>query len=167
MKKNIFLYLFIFALLINVFTYMYFTNKQKFEDGRIVQLETLRKSLKDSLESEKNKVADANYFSLAYNDNALEYFAESEEISTLESRIKDGILNLNASPKGNPLVGYDAINGQNWLINKVHVLNHRWIIADFNNGKAWGEVLIKYFAEPDGTFKYETIETLLHADTVK
>ncbi len=165
MKKNIFLYLFIFALLINVFTYMYFTNKQKFEIGRIEQLEAGRKSLKDSLEAEKGRVADANYFSLVANDNALEYFA-NEDITTLEGRIKDGLLEMNAKPNGNPLVGYDAVDGKNWLINKVQVINHRWIVADFSNGKAWGEVLIKYFAEPDGTFKYETIQTLLHTDTV-
>jgi hypothetical protein len=166
MKKNIFLYLFIFALLTNVFTYMYFTNKEKFEAGRIDKLEAGKKSLKDSLEVQMGKVADANYFTLAYNDNALDYFAESEDIATLENRIKDGVLDLNTNPKGNPLVGYDALNGKNFLINKVQVLNHRWIIADFSNGKAWGEVLIKYFAEEDGTFKYETIETVLHADTV-
>ncbi|AWH85928.1 hypothetical protein HYN59_12790 [Flavobacterium album] len=166
MKKNIFLYLFIFALLINVFTYMYFTNKQKFEDGRFEKQEAVNKSLKDSLEAEKNKAGDAGYFSLMTNDNAIDYF-EGQDLSTLENRIKDGIMEMNTRPGGNPLVGYDSVDGQNWMVNKVQVLNHRWIIADFNNGKAWGEVLIKYFAEPDGTFKYETIETLLYADTVK
>ncbi|WP_294822212.1 hypothetical protein [uncultured Flavobacterium sp.] len=167
MKKNIFLYLFIFALLINVFTYMYFSNRQKFEDGRIRKLEAARKSLKDSLQAEAEKVSDASYFMLAYNDNALDYFAESMDVSSLDKKIKDGVLVQNSNPKGNPLVGYDALNGSNFLINKVQVLNHRWIIADYSNGKAWGEVLIKYFAEPDGTFKYETMETLLHTGTVK
>jgi hypothetical protein len=167
MKKNIFLYLFIFALLINIFTYMYFSNKQKFEGERIGKLETARKSLKDSLESEKEKVADASYFMLVHNDNALDYFAESMDIASLDKKIKEGILDQNSNPKGNPLVGYDALNGTNFLINKIQVLNHRWIIADFSNGKAWGEVLIKYFARPDGTFEYETIETLLHTGTVK
>lgn len=166
MKRNIFLYLFIFTLLINVFTYMYFSNKQKFEDGRFEKLEAGKKAIKDSLEAEKAKLSDANYFALAYNDNALDYFTESTDIATLEGRIKDGLLAYNENPNGNPLTGYDALNGKNFLINKVQVLNHRWIIADFSNGKAWGEVLIKYFAEPNGTFKYETIETLLYADTV-
>jgi hypothetical protein len=167
MKKNIFLYLFIFALLTNVFTYMYFTNKEKFENDRIVKLEAGKKSLKDSLETVKGKVADANYFTLATNDNALEYFSESEDVATLEGRIKDGVMDLNTNPTGNPLVGYDALNGQNFLINKVQVINHRWIIGDFTNGKAWGEVMIEYFVEPDGKIKYDTIKTLLYADTVK
>lgn len=167
MKKNLFLYLFIFALLINVFTYMYFSNKQKFEDERIAKLEASRKSLKDSISLEKEKVAEANYFTLATNDNALDYFAESMDITSLDKKIKDGILDQNSNPKGNPLVGYDALNGSNFLINKVQVLNHRWIIADFSNGTAWGEVLIKYFANPDGTFEYKTMETLLHTGTVK
>jgi len=167
MKKNLFLYLFIFALLINVFTYMYFTNKQKYENGKIEVMQGRVKALKDSVAAEHDKVTDASYFTLTHNDNALEYFAESMPVDSLETKIKDGVIALNAGPNGNPLVGYEPINGKNWLVNKVQVINHRWIIADFSNGKGWGEVLIKYFAEPDGTFDYETIETVLYADTVK
>jgi len=30
------------------------------------------------------------------------------------------------------------------LINKVKLLNHKWIIADFSDGKYWGELFITY-----------------------
>ena len=49
MKKNILLYLFIFSILINVFTYVYFTNKQKYDAEKTENLTTRIESLKDSL----------------------------------------------------------------------------------------------------------------------
>ena len=32
-----------------------------------------------------------------------------------------------------------------YLINKVKILNHKWIIADFSNGSRWGEMWIEYY----------------------
>ncbi len=31
-----------------------------------------------------------------------------------------------------------------YFINKVKILNHKWIIADFSNGNRWGEMWIEY-----------------------
>jgi hypothetical protein len=39
--------------------------------------------------------------------------------------------------KGNPYVGQDQIKTNKFIINKVKVLNHRWIIADFSDGEYW------------------------------
>jgi hypothetical protein len=39
--------------------------------------------------------------------------------------------------KGNPYVGQDQ-GANKFIINKVKVLNHRWIIADFSDGE-YGE----------------------------
>jgi hypothetical protein len=46
-------------------------------------------------------------------------------------------MDLNANPKGNPYVGQDQIGANKFIINKVKVLNHRWIIADFSDGEYW------------------------------
>ena len=51
---------------------------------------------------------------------------------------------------------------QKFIINKVKILNHRWIIADFSDGEYWGEVLIKYFVNEDETISFETFESLLY-----
>ncbi len=32
-----------------------------------------------------------------------------------------------------------------YLINKVKILNHKWIIADFSKGTRWGEMWIEYY----------------------
>jgi hypothetical protein len=44
-----------------------------------------------------------------------------------------------------PYVGQDQIGANKFIINKVKVLNHRWIIADlvmWRKGECWGAVLM-------------------------
>jgi hypothetical protein len=52
------------------------------------------------------------------------------------------LLDFNSNPKGNPYVGQDKIGENKFIINKVKILNHRWIIADFSDGNIWGEVFL-------------------------
>jgi hypothetical protein len=165
MKKNLFLYLFIFAVLINVFTYMYFTNKNKYDSGRIVKMQKTLDERRDSIKAVNAKMEDASYFSLENNDNAMEYFA-GQDVNAIAVKVREGIDKLNQNKGGNPLVQYPSINGVPFIINKVRLLNHRWIIADFSAGSVWGEVLIKYFVDSDGTISYEPLQTLIYSDTV-
>lgn len=161
MKKNLFLYLFIFSLLINVFTYMYFTNKQKFEDTRIAKMETAVNASRDSIKAEKAKLADQDYFSLENNINAKDYF-QGQDIPALAIKVRDGIYAQNVNPQGNPLIGYPSMDGRPFTVSKIKVLNHRWVIVDFTNGMRWGEALIRYFVEDDGTITYEKGDTTLY-----
>jgi hypothetical protein len=50
------------------------------------------------------------------------------------------LLDFNSNPKGNPYVGQDQIGANKFIINKVKVLNHRWIIADYSDGEMWGGI---------------------------
>lgn len=162
MKKNLFLYLFIFSLLINVFTYMFFTNKQKYEDKRIEKMEANVKVAKDSMAVEKEKMTAENYFSLENNDNAKGYF-EGQDTNAIAIKVRDAIFKLNVNPAGNMLTGYPPMDGNKpFAIAKIKILNHRWVIADFTNGLRWGEVLIKYFVEEDGSISLEKGETVLY-----
>ena len=34
--------------------------------------------------------------------------------------------------------------GSDWIINKIHVVNHQWILTDFTNGTQWGDALFLY-----------------------
>lgn len=165
MKKPL-LYLFILSVLLNIFTYMYFTKKTKFEEDRIANFQKESKAKKDSITVLNNQVMDANYFSLEYNDNAIEYF-ENFDVNQLSAEIRDEISSLNEKPEGNPLTKYDIINGNKAIINKIKILNNRWIIADFNVGGAWGEVLIKYFKEEGKPTEYETMDTFIYPKTLK
>lgn len=165
MKKSFTLYAFILLVLINVFTYMFLSKEVEFEQNRY---EKTTKKLKDSLNSITTKLNDANYFSLEKNENAQNYFdlAIANKTIAYEKLIpvlKEKLMDFNANPKGNPYVGQDQIGTNKFVINKVKVLNHRWIIADYSDGKMWGEVLLKYFVNEDESISFEVMQSLLYA----
>jgi|TARA_R110002126_G_scaffold150292_6_gene296445 hypothetical protein len=164
MKKSFFLYAFILVALMNVFTYMFLSKEVEFEQNRF---EKTTKRLKDSLTSVTTKLNDANYFSLEKNENAQNYFESGNGKKVIQYEklipfVTEKLLDLNANPKGNPYVGQDQIGANKFIINKVKVLNHRWIIADFSDGEYWGEVLLKYFVNDDQTITFETNQSLLY-----
>jgi len=164
MKKSLFLYLFILAVLMNIFTYMYYSKKDNFEETHFAQTTA---KLKDSLASITTKYDDANYFSLENNQNAQNYFDQGDgkkfiPYEKLIPYVKEKLMDLNDNPKGNPYTGQDQIGAQKFIINKVKVLNHRWIIADYSDGEYWGEVLLKYFVNDDETITFEIIQSLLY-----
>lgn len=164
MKKSLLLYAFILIALLNIYTYMFLSKEVEFEQHRY---EKNTKKLKDSLNSLTAKLTDANYFSLEKNENAQNYFdtSGSEKMIQYEKLIpyvKEKLMDLNSNPKGNPYVGQDQIGANKFIINKVKVLNHRWIIADYSDGEIWGEVLLKYFVNDDETISFEVIQSLLY-----
>ena len=163
MKKSLFLYLFIMAVLMNIFTFMYFRKKDAFE---IQQNDKAVKKLEDSLTVVNAKLFDANYFSLENNQNAQDYFENKTTgeyyQQTLIPFVKDKLLDFNSNPKGNPYTGQDQIGENKFTINKVKVINHRWIIADYSDGEYWGEVLLKYFISDDKTVTFEVIQSVIH-----
>jgi hypothetical protein len=164
MKNSLLLYLFIIILLLNVFTYMYFSKELAFEKEKLAKTEV---KLKKDLETVSAKLVDANYFSLEKNENAQNYFNPDNATKTIQVEklipvVTEKLMDLNANPKGNPYVGQDQIGANKFIINKVKILNHRWIIADFSDGEYWGEVLIKYFINDDETVSFETFQSLLY-----
>ena len=164
MKKSLFLYLFILAVLMNIFTYMYYSKKNIFDE---TQFKTTNTKLKDSLTSISAKLDDANYFALENNQNAQDYLNSGEGIKNISYEkliplVKEKLMDLNENPKGNPYTGQDQIGAQKFIINKAKVLNHRWVIADFRDGEYWGEVLLKYFVNEDESITFETVQSILY-----
>jgi hypothetical protein len=164
MKNSLLLYLFIIILLLNVFTFMYFSKELAFEKEKSAKTEA---KLKKDIEAVNAKLVDANYFSLENNENAQNYFNPDNATKTIQIEklipvVTEKLMDLNANPKGNPYIGQDQIGANKFIINKVRILNHRWIIADFSDGEYWGEVLIKYFVNDDETVSFETFQTLLY-----
>jgi hypothetical protein len=54
------------------------------------------------------------------------------------------------------------MNGGRMLINKVRLLNHKWILADFSDGKYWGELFITYEILDKKELKFKLVESLLY-----
>lgn len=162
--KKLYLYLFIFAVLFNIFTYMFFNKQSTFQEKRYDEMTV---KMRDSINLLKGSPAADDYFDLDKNQKAQNYFdsedpAKFVDYVKLIPVVKDQLLNYNDNPKGNPYTGQDQITEQKFIINKIKILNHRWIIADYSDGEYWGEAMIKYFLNDDGTISYETFQSVLY-----
>jgi hypothetical protein len=127
---------------------------------RVTKLESEVELLKDSVQKSTLKVMDMQYFSLENNDDALAYF-EDLEINNPAAYIADKLLETNAQKGDNPLVPYEGMQND-FKINKIKVLNHKWILTDFSDGKYWGELLIKYELKEDLGVDFTLVDHLLY-----
>ena len=140
MKKNIILYLFVFTALILIFQLV--NSKKIFDDLQAKWSETKvrNENLKDSIFQLQDRIDEQNDFELEGNEYALRYF-ENSSIENISSYVKDQLYETNLLREKNDLIPYVAMD-RTFLINKVKILNHRWIIADFSDGTHWGEIFL-------------------------
>ena len=160
MKSRIFLYLFIFALLIALFQYVSSKKYVEATDEKIQRLEKKIVKLQDSTEQLLLENLDLHYFDLENNDDALSYH-DHLQIADLPRYIADRLLETNEKKGDNPLVPYAGMNGD-MKINKIKILNHKWIIADFSDGTYWGELLLSYEIADDGSVSFTRMAHLLY-----
>lgn len=161
MKKSLFLYLFITAVLMNIFTYKYFSTK---DGSELKSYVVSNKKMQDSISNLSNTIYDANYFSLENNDRAQNYLVENKivDINVFAEKVKQALLTYNDNAAGNKYTDQAKMGEQKFIINKVKLLNHRWIIANYSNGQLWGEVLLKYFINEDESISFEIMDTYLY-----
>ncbi len=163
MKGKIILYLFIFSALIALYLYVSSETRVKNLGNRIADLQGTEKKLEDSLLSARLKFLELQYFSLEHNDDALAYY-EHLNISDLSRYIADKLLETNEQKGDNPLIPYEGMEGD-FKINKIKILNQKWIIADFSDGKYWGELFIKYELKDDLGVDFTLLDHLLYTRT--
>lgn len=161
MKKSLFLYLFIIAVLMNIFTYKYFTSKEAAESKP--QTAQDNKKLNDSITKLTDQLYDADYFSLENNDRAMNYLNQND-IKAFSEKVTQALLAYNDDAAGNKFTDQVTMGEQKFIINKVKLLNHRWIIANYSNGKLWGEVMLKYFVNDDQTVSFEIMNSYLYPE---
>ena len=145
MRSKIFIYLFVFTALILVF--------QLVNSGKVVQYQAATigekiariKELKGDLQELQSAYDEDVYFSLDQNEEAQTFFSY-QNATEIINRVKDEIYASNAIKGDNPLVPYSG-DGRKFLINKVKVINHKWVIADFSDGTDWGELWMRYEIE--------------------
>ncbi len=160
MKSRMYLYLFVFAALIAL--YLFVSNGKMVEqkDVKIEKLRSVITGLKDSVQKAQLKVLDMQYFSLENNDDALAYY-EHLAIKNPSRYIADKLLETNESKGDNPLVPYEGMESD-FKLNKIKILNHKWIVVDFSDGKYWGELLIKYELKDDLGVDFTMLDHLLY-----
>lgn len=168
MKRNIFLYLFLFVSLWVIFQYVNNSKVWESQENKIANLQTkltdleVQLATKDTLSMKmEERLSNIEYFTLLGNENTKEYFDNDElNVKDIQPDVIDGLYAKN-TVKGNDLIPFEG-DGRAFQINRVQVLNHRWIIADFSDGKRWGEILIEYFINENGTVDYNGVESLVY-----
>lgn len=168
MTKRIIGYALIFVILLALFQYVN-TNKMYEEmNSKIEKLRTERDGLKegmtaktDSLELLLDQNSDLSYFSLTNNGEALEYFEEFQFQGDLSQYIIDAIYDKNSATKDNPLVPFAGMDGV-FVVDKVKVINHKWVLCSFSDSGYWGEMILRYEIDKDKKITFETISELLY-----
>ena len=160
MREKIFMYLFVFTALIALYLAVSGSRKLESREDEIQLAEQAMGDLQDSLQQARLAVLDMQYFSLDNNDDALAYY-DHLELDHPSRYIADKLLETNESRGNNPLVPYEGMEGV-FKINKIKLLNHRWIVADFSDGKFWGELLISYELREDLGVDFTLIDHLLY-----
>ena len=160
MKNKITLYLFVFTALVLFFQLV---NSKKILDDqakRLVKLEADNKSYEATVSNLQDQLDQVSDFSLEKNNYALEFF-KNMNIYNISNLIKDQLYDKNLLIGKNNLIPYEAVD-RTFLINKIKVLNHKWLIANFSDGSAWGELLIAYKIHHSGNIDFELKEHFLY-----
>jgi hypothetical protein len=163
MKNKITIYLFVFTALVLIFQLV---NSKKILDDqaeRLVKLKVDKESYEDSVLKLQSQLDEVNDFTLVGNDYALEYF-KNTNIDNIANQIKDQLYEKNLLKDKNDLIPYKTMN-RNFLINKIKVLNHKWLIADFSDGTNWGEIFVAFKIDQSGKINFELKEHFLYTTT--
>ena len=162
MRKSFLLYLFVFTALLAVFIYVSGQSMIKSKDEKIDDLQedlSISEMKNDSLFSE---VRAQQSFTLTGNEEALSYLENRGlDPSEVIEKVEAELINRNRADADNDLVPYEGMEGF-FRINKVKLLNHKWILASFTDGKYWGDLFLTYEIEEDGSLSITTKEALLY-----
>lgn len=162
MKNKIFLYLFVFAALVCMYLFVSSGNMAKANMDSILKLKEQVSELEADLQESELKVLEMQYFSLENNEEALAYY-EDLNLENPSRYIADKLLETNETKGDNPLIPYAGMESD-FKINKIKVLNHKWILTDFSDGKYWGELLIKYELKEDLGVDFTLTDHLLYTN---
>jgi len=163
MKGKIFLYLFVFASLLVVFQYVNSKSIIEKYEKDIIKAKDKVSMYKDSIMTLQDENLELMYFNLENNEDAISYFENKGiNVSELIPFIKDELYNLNEAKGEHPLVPYASMTDGKMLINNIRLLNHKWIIADFSDGKYWGELFLTYEITDAGKLDYKLKEYFLY-----
>lgn len=164
MKRRLFMYLFIFALLAIIFQY---SNSKRILDKYEEDIKIFKSKI-SNLEDENavlnDKLYDLSVFNIEGNEDAITYFEDRGfDYEELLPKLKDGLLEMNVyEGVDHPIVPYASMTESKILIDQIRVLNHKWILTNFTDGKHWGELFINYEVDDMGKIRYKLTDYFLY-----
>ncbi|MGB1269276.1 MAG: hydrolase [Flavobacteriaceae bacterium] len=167
MKKQLFLYLFLLTALMLLFVFVNTKKEMKSYEDKITKLKTFNSEqnnkYQDTIANLRIEAMELGKFTLEEDAYAIEHlYKEGIDYKELIPHVEDQLISLNIEEGGNPLVPYAPMFGDKMMINSTKMLNHKWIIADFSDGKYWGQVLIACTYNEDKTISFNTKDSFLY-----
>ncbi len=158
------MYLFIFSALLIIFQYV---NSKNIIDKYEKDIKTFKSQIKtqeETIAGLEEQNFELNYFNIDRNDNALDYFVvQGYDADKLIQAITEGLYNMNDyEGDDHPIVPYVSMTESKMLINKIRIVNHKWILANFTDGEHWGEIFVTYEIDENNDLKYKLAEYLLY-----
>jgi len=163
MKRHLLVFLVIVLALFNVFTYAFLTKKVEQTE---LKLTKTKDRLEEQLLQSEGAVLEAKHFTLERNQQAQDYFEDPNtgwfmHHEDIIEKVTKKLLSFNDLPDGNSYINYPPMDGKKFVVNRVLLLNHRVLIADFTNGTYTGQILVDYFVNQDNTIDFETKQTFI------
>ena len=164
MKSRVFMYLFIFSALLIIFQYVNSKNIIDKYEKDIATYKTTMATQEKTIATLEEQNFELNYFNIDRNDNAIDYFvAQGYNVDELIKAITEGLYNMNDyEGDDHPIVPFVSLTGSKLLINKIRILNHRWIVANFTDGEYWGEIFVTYEIDENNDLKYKLAEYFMY-----
>ncbi|KQC33820.1 hypothetical protein AAU57_11135 [Nonlabens sp. YIK11] len=163
MRRNLFLYLFIFAALIALILYVNGRNYQEAIEKDVISLRAKTQEQEALLDS----IADARLdqplnFTLEQHQEAKNYFEKLGWTSErVQQNVTDQLLELNLTAGGNPLVPFTG-QGRGFQVNDTRFVNHKWVLVNFSDNNQWGELLVTYTIVDEENITLETTAAVLN-----
>lgn len=111
--------------------------------------------VRDSLKIYEKLYEEAAYFSIDKNESAQQTFSP-EDISSVMPKVVSDFVELNNLEGGNPLLP------ANTKVNKMSVINHKWLILDYYSEHQAGEVLMEYNYQPKQTTTFKVLDIVTY-----
>jgi len=167
MKNKIFLYLFLFAVLYIIFQYANVKKTFEAQQNALAKHNIEIKELEaknDSLIAVSENFSANEDFTLESDEKARMYIEDlGYNIEEFKTLLETKIISENKADANNALVPFSGMNGF-MRINSSKILNHKWVLIEFTDGTYWGEALLNYFIEEDGSITFESNDGFLYAN---
>ena len=111
--------------------------------------------LTDSIRKLTDERDEALNFSLETNELSQQYFEDLKIVNPSQIVI-NALMETNIKEK-NPY-----IKSGRFLINKIRILNEKWVICEFSDGELWGDLLLEYHIDGNQKPTFKTLDEVIH-----
>lgn len=123
--------------------------------------------LQDSIQKLSDDLAEERYFDISFNEDARYFFHENGIDDSKEFVLQQLMATNITKDENHPLISYRPRRNAKFQINKIKLLNHRWVICDFSDGLDWGELLLKMTLNDNKTLSFEVLDQTLYVSEQK